>query len=203
MEQDNVKDRITNEAALLFGKNGLRAVTMDDIARHAGISKRTLYEHFENKDALLMATVELHGRKSELTQQEIEREAKNPIDFMHRHFRIAVSMIQNTHPGLFIEFKKFHPTVYNKMVKPMQQEAVSVSSAKIKQGIEQGYFREGIPVELASKLLHAQIDLIYDNELFPSERFTRVDLFQHIIITFLRGCATEKGLKEIELLFTK
>ncbi len=202
MNESGLKQRIVKHASGLLGLKGVRGVTMNDIATGLGISKRTLYEHFENKDELLAACVDLHHAEMMAKGEEIERLANNPIDFMHRHFRLAVEVIRNTNPDFLEEFKRFHPEVYREKYEPQQKLMVAHTTEKIREGLAQGLFRTDIDPDILTRLLYAQLEIMHDKDLFPPERFTRVDLFQHIVLGFLRTLVTEKGAKEMEQLFT-
>lgn len=202
MNENNLKARIVKYASALLGQQGVRKVTMNDIATGLGISKRTLYAHFENKDELMAACVDLHHAEMMAKGEEIGRQAKNPIDFMHRHFRLAVEVIRNTNPDFLEEFKRFHPEVYREKYEPQQKRMHAHTIEMIREGVVQGLFRTDIDPNILTRLLYAQLELMHDKDLFPPERFTRVDLFQHIVLGFLRTLVTEKGAREMEQLFT-
>jgi TetR/AcrR family transcriptional regulator, cholesterol catabolism regulator len=193
--------RILEAATEMFLKQGIRSVSMDDVARATGISKRTIYEHYQNKDELLAQCILHHNQKHEAINKKLEEDAKNIIDLMHRHFRNAVVMIQNTRAGLANELKKYHPLVYQSILLPLEHRGQEMVTAMLQKGIDQGLFREDVNPEIASILLHTQVALVTDTDTFPGNRFSRADVFRHIMISFLRGIATAKGIKEIDILF--
>ncbi len=198
----DIKDLITARASELFSKNGIRGVTMNDVSETAGISKRTLYEHFSNKEALLTSCLRYeHSRSLEL-RTSIEEEARNIIDIIHRHFRHAVILIQEMHPGYLTELQKLHPEVWKKEVEPLLHERDLYVVELVKRGIDQGVFRKNTDPHIVAKLLHAQVDLLADTRVFPLDRFLRADVFRHIIMVFVRGIATSRGLQEIDALFS-
>ena len=195
--------RILETATEMFMKQGIRSVSMDDVARSTGVSKRTLYEHFQNKDELLTQCILHHHQKHEEINKKLEDDAKNIIDLMHRHFRNAVVMIQNTRVGLTNELKKYHPLVYQSIMLPLEHRGQEMVAGMLQKGIDQGLFRDDVNPEIASILLHTQIALVTDTDTFPGDRFSRADVFRHIMISFLRGISTPKGSKEIDILFYK
>lgn len=197
----DTKIHIVEGAAELFFKKGIRSVTMNEVAEALGISKRTLYEHFSNKDELLARCINDFHRRNLQARDEIFETSPNLLVAMHRITRRAVTMIQELHPGLSDDLRRFHPAVFKSTVIPLQKEGLEYNRQMIESGINAGYFLRDIDPELSSILLDAQLEMINNPSLLPPNRFARVDAFQHIISTFLRGIATEKGLKEIDVLF--
>ena len=199
--QMELKERIIMQASALFFRNGLRAVTMNEVAEDLGISKRTLYEHFTNKEELLVACIQWQHQDNLQKRAELKEESVNPVDFIHRHFRYTVMYIKEVHPNLANEMKKLHPAIWNEQVVPLEKERDEFTMKLVKEGVEQGYFLEETDPEIATKLLYAHVDMMMDTTVFPPERFSRADLFRYIITGFLRSMATQKGLKEIDMLF--
>jgi len=195
------KEQMIDQASELFFKNGIRSVTMNDVAEALGISKRTLYECFPNKEALLGQCIDHHYNIYIAKRQELERQAQNPVDVIHRHFRHTLLRLKDHHPNFVNELKKLHPNIWNNRILDMIKERESYTTKLISHGIEQGYFREETDPVIASKLLYAHVDMMSDTGAFPPDRFPRTELFRHIITGFLRSLATEKGLKEVENLF--
>ncbi|MGM0573439.1 MAG: TetR/AcrR family transcriptional regulator [Bacteroidota bacterium] len=196
-----VQTRIVTQASEMFLRNGIRSVTMNDIAESLGISKRTLYEHFSNKEALLSQCIDyIHAENLAIRRQQ-HLDANNTVDFIHRHFRYALERINSTHPNFINELYKYHPKIWNTKIAPLMEERETFTRQLIQDGIEEGYFLSDTNPEIATKLLYAQVDMISDLERFPPERFTRHELIRHITISFIRGLATEKGLKDVETLF--
>ncbi len=196
-----MKERILDCASRMFLKNGIRAVTMNDVAESLGISKRTLYDYVENKDDLLGQAVIFQYRKDAEKYKEIETAAKNPVDLIFRHFRYTVIRINDIHPNFINELQRSFPLVWDDKMAPLMKERESLVHQLVRDGIEQGYFRTDINPDIAAKMLFAQVDLMSDTETFPPDRYPRAYLFHHILTGFLRGLATEKGLMEIETLF--
>ncbi len=196
-----MNQRIIQEAAELFFKKGIRAVTMNDVADALGISKRTLYEHFHNKEELLRECLKHHYQSHKKQIEQLEEEASNPVDIMHRHFRYHVIRINEYHPNFAQELQKLHPNIWNTLVAELVEDREKYTMDLISEGVRQGYFREDTDSWVASKMLFAHVDLLSDTDTFPPERIPRSDLFRQIITSFLRGLSTEKGFKEVENLF--
>ena len=197
----NAKERIIEGATELFFRKGIRAVTMNDVSELLGISKRTLYEHFSNKEELLCKCISRHYQTHKKQIEMLEEEASNPVDIMHRHFRYHVIRINDYHPNFINELQKLHPNIWHTLVADLVADREKYTKDLIVEGIRQGYFRKDIYPAIAAKLLFAHVDLLSDTDTFPTDRIPRADLFRQILTGFLRGLSTEKGFKEVENLF--
>ncbi len=174
---------------------------MNDVSEALGISKRTLYEHFSNKEELLRQCIIRHYKSHKQQIEKLEEDASNPVDIMHRHFRYHVIRINDYHPNFLNELQKLHPNIWHTLVAELVEDRERYTTELITEGIRQGYFREDIYPAIAAKLLFAHVDLLSDTDTFPLERIPRADLFRQILTGFLRGLSTEKGFKEVENLF--
>ncbi len=202
-ESMEVRQRIINTAAELFSRDGIRPVTMTQVAEAAGVSKRTLYACFESKSDLLRDCIISHFEKQELLQRQMVEESTNPVDLIHRLFRQGVMMLRKSRPGFKSELRTLYPVLYNDLLAPMQAEGVKNVAAMLKDGVEKGYFHNDFDPEIASQALHAQIRMVTDENTFPASSYALADVFRQILVIFLRGCATPRGLKEIETLFSE
>ncbi len=199
----STKERIVEEATELFFRKGIRAVTMNDVSEALGISKRTLYEHFSNKEDLLSQCISHHYRTHKQQIEKLEEEASNPVDIMHRHFRYHVIRINDYHPNFISEVQKLHPNIWHTLVADLLADREKYTTELITEGVRQGYFREDICPAIAARLLFSHVELLSDTDAFPLDRIPRADLFRQILTGFLRGLSTEKGFKEVENLFYK
>jgi len=200
-EPMDTRTRIIEESAALFMKQGIRGLTMSEIAQSMGISKRTLYEHFSNKEELLAACMDFWHQDSCRMYESIKETAPNPLEVIHQHFKQTVIVLGQVHPNLISDIRKYHPAIWQKQYQLMQETRHSFTIEFLEQGKEQGFFRKEINNEIASRLLYAQVDHLHDSELFPPQRFSRADVFREIIFVFLRGICSEKGIKEMERIF--
>lgn len=199
----DIRNRIINTAAGLFSRDGLRSVTMTQVAETAGVSKRTLYASFQSKDDLLKECIVKHFEQQKIIHQQLAEESDNPVDLIHRLFRHGVMMLRKSRPGFSLELRTLYPVLYNDLLVPMQAEGVNNVAAMLKDGVEKGYFHNDFDPEIASQALHAQIRMVTDENTFPASSYALADVFRQILVIFLRGCATPRGLKEIESLFSE
>jgi len=196
-----IKDRIIEVSSALFIKTGIKALTMGEIAKEMGISKRTLYEHYANKESLLKACLEFWEKENDRVEKEINESSTNPVDLVHKHFEYAVAILLNVNPAFFGDLKKHYSALWKCQYKEMQQKRNNLIIQFFDFGIQEGYFRPSVQREIAAKLFYAQVELLHDNNVFAPNMFSKADVFAEIIVIFLRGICTEKGLNEVNRLF--
>jgi TetR/AcrR family transcriptional regulator, cholesterol catabolism regulator len=190
--------RILEKATEMFFKSGVRSITMDEISECLGISKRTLYENYSNKEELLKACIEFHHNTYISHFKELFATVENPLEIVHIHIVNTSKALSIIHPNFIKDIKKFHPKIWNEFFIPKRDMNIEFTKDIIKRGIEQGYFRDDINPEIMALVAHNQFHHIDDS---PLEQFPRKEVFEHIVMNFIRGMATEKGHKMINQLF--
>ncbi len=192
-----ISRRIIETSKQLFVKHGVRTITMDDIASEAGVSKKTLYEHFLNKEDLLGKTVDLMHEEGKTEQESIIKNGRFNIETMHDIIRNSAVRINDINPNFISDIKKYHPSLWKDKLKKMESDTIQFKAKLIKEGIKQGYFRSDINIDIASKLLHEQLNIMMDNEIFPSNSYSRSEVFQTIMSIFGKGIIKEKYREEL------
>src|SRR5882762_6822999 len=113
MEEIETKEKILKGAEDLFVKYGIRSISMDDIARHLSVSKKTLYQHFVDKDELVTMAIQSRLEEQKKIYDEITNESENSIDELHRIGYCIRKHNQESSPSLFFDIQKFHPKAWN------------------------------------------------------------------------------------------
>jgi len=191
------RERITEEAAALFMKFGIRAVTMDSIAHHLGMSKRTIYEHFADKDELLISVINNMAAKQKDLFRRLMDEADNVIEALFEMLRIASAHFTNTNPTYFMDLKKYHYKVYEHICQKGDIRNFEMSLAMLRRGLEEKIFRDDINIEIVNAGIHSVIDATKDNEDLPPEKYSRFEIIDNLLFNYLIGISTSKGQKLI------
>jgi Transcriptional regulator len=192
-----LRERIVQESSKLFFKNGIRSVTMSDIAVYLGISKRTLYEVFKDKEELLEVCINAHMEKVDLEIRELLVNSENVIESMMRIYRSHLTEVHNTNKSMIYDLKKYHPRLYDK-IENMQRSGVSLMVPLHEKGIEQGLIRPEINFEICTWLMKSQFKMLMEGEFIPIERYDMNEFVRTIILNFVRGIATPKGNELID-----
>ncbi len=193
-----IKERITDQASDMFLRSGIKAITMDDISRELGISKRTIYEIFKDKDELLRECLAYVDKKYEREHELIALESENTISEVFSMMKLGIYAIKTISPLFFSDLKKYHFKIYKEVLQVNQKKQINNTHTLLKKGINQGVFRKDIDLEIVSILLNEQLTLISNDDVFPERKFSRVVVFENVLINFFRGIATQKGIDLID-----
>ncbi len=192
------KERITEQAADMFLSSGIKTITMDDISQELGMSKRTIYENFKDKDELLRECLAHIDNKYEREHELIALESENTISEVFSMMKMGIYAIKTISPMFFSDLKKYHFKIYKEVLQVNQVKQINKTHTLLKKGINQGVFRNNIDLGIVSILLNEQLTLISDENVFPERKFSRVVVFENVLINFFRGIATQKGIDLID-----
>lgn len=190
-----MKEKITIKAAELFLNLGFKSVTMDDIANELAISKKTLYKHFSNKHALVeKSTAKLHDSCFNIIEM-ITEQGFNAIKENFEIKKIFKEMFQNASSSPIYQLKKYYPKIHEKT---MEKEIVLFSECfkrNMEKGIEEGFYRTDINIELATKFYYSLVFSIHENTI-ENDKIPKLE--QEVLKYHTRAIATKKGLEELE-----
>lgn len=193
--RQQLKSRILEAASKEFMREGIKAVKMDDIASKLSISKRTLYEIYENKEQLLMACVqERHRQTDEHMEAYCSNGDHNVIDTLKEFYRWQLVLTPTINPIYFAEVHK-----YPKVVKWLAGQHRSVEDRSMlffQKGVAEGFFRSDVNYKLINQLGNACMEYIMKNKLY--EDYDMGDLFTNVTMLFIRGFCTPKGIQMLE-----
>ncbi|GAB3005697.1 TetR/AcrR family transcriptional regulator [Niabella terrae] len=192
------KLRIGEKAKELFMQYGIRSVSMDDIANALGSSKKTLYQSYTDKNALvtevLSAILELNKSNCEHCRQV----AENAIQECFLAMNNVSEMMKRLNPVFLFDLKKYHPQAYQMFQRFKQEDLYSFIRLSIEWGIKDGLFRSDIDLGLAARLRVESIDLPFSKEFHEHVKLGLVEMQEQLSYLFLFGIATPKGMKLIE-----
>ena len=197
------RERIIEGAADLFRVYGIKSVTMDSLAGHLGMSKRTIYEIFADKDELLFGVLSSMAEKQKLLVIKVLEESGNAIEAIFRLLEISRDHFQSMSPAFQADLKKFHHEVLMKKTDKCEMPDYSSHVEVFRKGIREGLFRDDINPEIVNKAMYTIGRITMDNEVFPFDQYTRRELISNVFINYLRGISTPKGLKLINELSKK
>lgn len=196
------KERIIEGAAELFKTYGIKSVTMDSLASHLGISKRTIYEVFADKDELLIGVLTWMAEKQRILVKKVLDDSENAIFAIFRLLQINRDHFQNMSPAFHADIKKYHYDFLMKNTDKCNMPDYRNNQQVIEKGIEEKLLRKDINADLANRCLYLIGRSIMDEELYPYELFTRKEVIHNTFINFLKGISTPEGLKLINRLET-
>ena len=188
------EQEIVQQVAQLYGKYGIKSVTMDDVARELGISKKTLYEYFADKSALVSAVVDyLIDRKVSFFESQ-KQGRENAVEELLFIFKYYLSVIKEFNPSLEFDLKKYYPQIYTRVKERKRRGIIENTLANLKRGKKEGFFRADLNEDLISRLYLLRIESLPESDLFSQEEIFSQELFEEMFYYHLYGVLSEKGL---------
>lgn len=189
-----LKVKIITAATEAFALKGIKSVTMDEIAASLGISKRTLYEVFPDKEALLRNCFFKIRKDRDAYFQEVLKRSDNVLEVILDIFKKGLEAMHSMNKRFFEEIRKY-PRVHE-MIQRSRMKDSEHAIAFLKLGVEQGLFRSDVNYDIVNILLREQFEILLNTDLCKDYAF--VEVYESIMFTFLRGISTEVGLKKLE-----
>ena len=190
-----VKDKIVEGASFLFHKYGVRSVSMDDIARHLSMSKKTLYQYFKDKDELVTIGIQLHMENEKSEYQQIEDNAKDAIHEMTGLIFLILKNLRVLNPGVLFDLQKYHPNAWNVWLDFKHNYIKDSIVATLRRGVEQGLFRKEIDPEVMAIFRVEQVQIAFDDRIFPTDKFDFKEVQIKFLDHFVHGIVNDKGRK--------
>lgn len=185
---------IINKSALLFLKNGIKSVTMDDLAKELGVSKKTIYKYFDDKNDLVTKIVESKTSLDRQACKDARCDSENAIDALFKISAFVSEMMQNVHSSVFFDLQKYHRDAWEVMEEHKRNFVKSQIQENIERGQQEGLYIPTLnPVVIASVYI-STMDGLFDGETFDLDAFSFQKIFDEIIHFQIRGIADKKGL---------
>lgn len=193
-----IQERILLKGDEMFRRYGIRSITMDDIAKNLGVSKKTIYQHFPDKEELVVEVIRMNiQRHMRHMDSCCGNAAKDAIDELLQINKQVSIMIQSYNPIMFYDLQKYHPKAWIAFREFRNHEILTKIVDNIHRGMSEGLYRKDIDIDIISRMRLEQVDMSFNYEVFPSNeyRFDKVmiELTEH----FLYGLLSMKGYKLI------
>jgi len=193
------KEFIIETATKLFMQNGVKTITIGRIVKELRTSKRTIYSHFEDKITLLKACLDVYNAKVRAENEEVIKSSNNVIEAMGLLHQKIVRRSHQINPNFFSDIINYYPGLlhesYERNGNYAHQQLIDLANAGIKDGI----FQEDMDVEVVGKTVLKLLKLLKDNELFPATEFSKERLTFGIMVPYLRGLCTDKGISLLHI----
>jgi len=192
-----VKDRIKQKAHDLFMQYGVRSVTMDEIAVQMGVSKKTIYQYYADKDELVEAVmVDIIHHNQECCMKDTQS-ANDAVHEVFLAIDMMQEMFQNMNPGILFELEKYYPVSFEKFKQHKYSFLYKILKANLERGISEELYRDNIDTEILIKLRLETMMMPFNQSLFPKSKYSLIKVATEFTTNFLFGMATIKGHKLI------
>lgn len=193
-----MQERILIKSHELFLRYGVRSISMDEIATQLGISKKTIYQYYTDKDALVEGAVGIEINRNEKDCSVQQKCCENAVHEIFLAVDMAQEMLTHMNSSLIFDLEKYHPKAFKKFNDHKNKFMFQLIKKNLEKGISEGLYREEIKIDILSRFRLASMFLIFNPELFPLNKHTLPEIMAEITDNFLYGLATTKGQKLIQ-----
>jgi len=190
-----INERIIEAANSLFMKYGARSVTMDDIARELSVSKKTIYQYYTDKDEIVTLVSQAHIDQEKEDFNKIFETSHNAIEEMFKMSQCMRKIVTEINPSLLFDLQKYHRKAWNLYLVYKTEFIKNSVVNNLSKGIEQGYYREEIDVEIIATYRVEQVQMAFDDKIFTRNKFNFLEVQMQLFDHFLHGLLTDKGRK--------
>lgn len=199
MDSNDDLNSILDKVKTMFMRYGIKSVTMDDVARELGISKKTLYQHVSNKDDLVeKVLLFIHGMYHDNTGDFCEYKNLNAIEVLMKVNDVVSKIMQDHNPSMQYDLKKYYPDIARRFFEMRNKEIYHAIIENINMGIRDGLYRKNINGEIIAKLYISRMNTITDDEVFTLDEIKSEGFFRLLMELHIRSLATPKGIEILE-----
>ena len=188
-------ERIIQGSGELFLRAGIKSITMDDIARHIGMSKKTIYQFFKDKNDLVTASLKKKLKEDEEQMADIISKSENVIEEMINMMKCSEEVLSQINPTVVHDLQKYHPEAWAEFQKFKIGVLISTMEQLLTKGMKQGYIRTDIDVKIIARMRVSQFELGFNTEIFPMGEFNIGKVQMQFLEHFNYGICTLKGYK--------
>jgi TetR/AcrR family transcriptional regulator, cholesterol catabolism regulator len=195
--ESNTKERIRQKADELFIKYGIRSVSMDDIANALGMSKKTIYQYFVDKDELVDSVVEFDINSMQSDCLALVKDAQDAVQEIFFTIDRLLEQFRNMNPMLIYDLEKFHFRGYQKFMDHKNKFLLQAIRKNMERGLAEGLYRDDLNIEIISRFRLDSMMVAFNIDLFPPTKYSLADVSKEIIEHYVYGLASLKGYKLI------
>lgn len=184
---------ITVKATDLFLNLGFKSVTMDDLASHMAMSKKTLYSHFKNKEALVEASTMFLNDQIYDQVEYICNHSSNPIEELYDVKKMVMKRLKGEKTSPMHQLQKYYPDIYSKIYDLQFKCVHECVATNLDRGKSKGLYRDNLDNDVIARLYFIGIHGIKDQKIFPLDQFPIQELHDQYLEYHLRGIVTPQG----------
>lgn len=188
-----MEERILEKSRELFFRYGLRNVTMDDIAKELGISKKTLYNHFDKKKSIVRKVTELYLACQSEQSKKLALESNDAIHELIALIHHINSTFESLDVRIVHDMQKYFPEAWELFEEHKQDFILRMIKDNLKRGIETGLYRNDIDIEIIARMRMEQIILAMNPSIFPPDQFEIKTIHHQLLLQYVHGVSTSAG----------
>ena len=192
------KERILEKATQLIMRYGIRSITMDEIAAQLGISKKTIYQFFTDKDAMVEAVVDEEMKQNEQECREFSLTAENAVHEIFQAMEGIEEMLKTMNPQLIHDLEKHHPAAFKRLKQYKYQFLYAIIMENLQRGIRENLYRTDLNADITSRHRIETAFMPFNQEAFPNNKYPMAQTCLELAVLFLHSICNPEGKKLIE-----
>ena len=188
------KEKITRKALQIFKKLGIKSVSMDDLARELGMSKKTIYQHFKDKRELVSESMEYEMDMDREACLKVFEQNDNAVQQMINISSYVQSNLEGINPAVLYDIEKYYPNCWTKFKEYSESFVLKSVKFNLEKGIAEGDYRSDIDIHKVASIYVYLVDSFTNSEFLARTGGNVTEIQQHIIQYHLHAICTEKGL---------
>lgn len=191
------EEQLIQKTSEIFLIHGIKSLTMSDIARKLGISKKTLYNFVTDKNELVKNCIQFHINENECEMSDACKVSDNAVEELIKFSKIAGEKMKMIHPSIFYDLRKYHPEAWGIIRNFEDQSILELTINNLKNGIEQGLYRKELNISIIANLYVSLVQSIFTNTAHMPKGISVAEYYFEIFNYHIRGIANEKGIQLI------
>lgn len=171
---------------------------MDDIAKELGMSKKTIYQHVENKAELVKQTMQHYLGEERAQLEAILKTSKSSVDELIEMVAYFISQVREFNPSVLNDLQKYYPETWEIYNEYRFRFMLDMLTKNLERGVKQGLYRDDLNADVIARLYIGNVDVLINQDLFPSKKYVFSDAYKEYLNYHLRGIVSTKGLKYLE-----
>lgn len=184
---------LLTKSRVMFMRYGVKTLTMDDIAKEMGMSKKTIYQYVSNKAELIKLTVDDYLDEEKRQMDQILSGTGNSVEEMVEMVAYFLNVVREFNAASLYDLKKHYPETWQMLNEYRFQYIRELLIQNIETGIKQGDYRPDIDADIISKIYLSAIEVLYSQDLFPTNKYPFIKIYREFMNYHLHGILTNKG----------
>ena len=194
----NEAENILCKVLSLYRKYGIKSITMDDVSRELGISKKTLYQFVKDKNELVEKTLEFDIKIHIDYFAQLKKKKLNALDELFELYGFLDNMIKDYNSSLEYDLKKYYASAYNELTTKLREVMYNYLIENLSKGMKEGFFRKDMKVGIIAKLVIMRIESMHNEGIFTPEEFNSKETYNELLKYHMYAICNSKGLSYIE-----
>ncbi len=192
------QEKLLKRVEDLFLRYGMKSLTMDDVARELGISKKTLYQFVDSKDDLVLKVMERHIEEDCSQAEALRAEATDAVDEILKVIQYNAVDLGRIKSNIVFEMQRYYPAAWEKMETFTWEYMYKIVVENLEWGIREGLYRDDFDADIVARLHIGSMLQLFDERVFPKPPYSLEKLFKEFMQHYLYGIVSEKGFKTLK-----